>query len=218
MSVFYVAVLARNSEGEIFATVPDLPGVNSAAATRAEALAFAIEFANDYVHDLIGEGHEVPAARDMDDIPIEEEDEEIGRALIPVELPGKSVKVSISIDEALLVRIDRAAERTGLTRSGFIAAAAEDRIRSSAVGNGTFGANDLDALFGFSEAPDHANYRYQAIAHPFFQGGANKRIRGIYPQIVGRDPRTGLFLVSIDPQKEPAPRRARKAPARKGSD
>jgi predicted RNase H-like HicB family nuclease len=136
MSVFYVAALARNSEGEIFATVPDLPGVNSAAATRGEALAFAIEFANDYVRDLLAEGHEVPAARDIDDIPIEEEDEEIGRALIPVELPGKSVKISISIDEALLVRIDRAAERTGLTRSGFIAAATEDRIRASVAGAG----------------------------------------------------------------------------------
>jgi predicted RNase H-like HicB family nuclease len=87
MSVFYVAALARNSEGTIFATVPDLPGVNSAAATRAEALALAIEFANDYMRDLITEGHEVPAARDIDDIPVEAEDQEIGRALIPVERP-----------------------------------------------------------------------------------------------------------------------------------
>jgi len=131
MTVYYVAVLARNSEDEIFVTIPDLPGVNSAAATRAEALALAIEFANDYVRDLVEDGHAVPAARDFDEIPVDPEDEEIGRALLPVDMPGKSVKVSISLDEALLARIDRAAEGSGLTRSGFIAAAAEDRIRGS---------------------------------------------------------------------------------------
>jgi predicted RNase H-like HicB family nuclease len=146
MSAFYVAVLASNREGEFFVTIPDLPGVNSGAATRAEALALAIDFANDYVRDLVEEGHDVPAARDIDNIPIEPEDEEIGRALIPVEVPGKSVKVSISMDEALLARIDRAAEQVGLTRSGYIAAAAEFRIRDTAHNSRSRGIEDLNRI------------------------------------------------------------------------
>ena len=162
------------------------------------------------MRDLVTEGHEVPAPRDIGDIPVEEEDQEIGRALIPVELPGKSVKISISIDEALLVRIDRAAEATGLTRSGFIAAAAEDRIRSSAAGRETYARKGVEELSGFAE--DAAPY----AAAPL---GADERIRIIYPQIVGQDPHTGdVFVVNIDPRKQVMSGLHRKSPARKGSD
>ena len=94
MSQFYVAVLERNNEGEIFASVPDLPGVNAAAATEQEALTLAIEFANDYVRDLAGEGYPVPAPRRLVDIERDPEVQEIARALIPVEVPDATVAVS----------------------------------------------------------------------------------------------------------------------------
>jgi predicted RNase H-like HicB family nuclease len=132
MSDFYVAILERNSEGEIFATVPDLPGVNAAAATQHEALAFTIEFANDYVRDLVADGHQVPPARDIEAIERDPEALELGRALIPVDVPGHTTKISLSIDEALLKRADRAANRAGMSRSGFFAAAVLDRIGSTA--------------------------------------------------------------------------------------
>jgi predicted RNase H-like HicB family nuclease len=144
MSEFYVAVLETNSEGEVFATIPDLPGVNSAAATKTEALSLAIEFANDYVRDLAGEGHPVPKARDLDEIEHDPEVKEIGRALIPVEVPGKSVKISISIDEAQLARVDRAAEKIGMTRSGYFAVAAEEKIRQS---RGS-GSGEMTGVYG----------------------------------------------------------------------
>lgn len=132
MSEFYVAVIETNREGEFFVTVPDLPGVNAAAITRHEALELAVEFANDYVRDLIEEGHAVPPARDLDKIERDPEVREVGRALIPVEVPGRSLKISLSIDQALLTRADRAAAKVGLTRSGFFAAAVEEKIRESA--------------------------------------------------------------------------------------
>ena len=135
MSEFYVAVLETNSEGEFFATVPDLPGVNTAAATKKEALSLAIEFANDYVRDLVEDGHKVPPARDSDESEHDAEVHEAGRAMIPVEVPGKSVKISVSIDEALLIRADRAAAKVGLTRSGFFAAAVENKIREGLRGD-----------------------------------------------------------------------------------
>jgi len=129
MSEFYVAVLARNSEGTIFVTMPDMPGVNAAADTEKEALAYAIEFANDYVADLVGDGHPVPKARSLNEIEVEEGEE--GRALIPVEVPGNSVKISISIDEALLARVDRVATAGGTSRSAFIAEALGAKLRAS---------------------------------------------------------------------------------------
>jgi len=132
MSEFYVAVIETNSEGEFFVTVPDLPGVNTAAANKLAALELAVEFANDYVRDLVEEGHAVPPARDLAEIEHDPEVREVGRAIIPVEVPGKSLKISLSIDQALLTRADRAAARVGLTRSGFFAAAVEEKIRESA--------------------------------------------------------------------------------------
>jgi predicted RNase H-like HicB family nuclease len=145
MSEFYVAVLETNSEGEFFATVPDLPGVNTAAATKKEALSLAIEFANDYVRDLVEDGHKVPDAHDSDEIEHDPEVHEVDRALIPVEVPGKSVKISLSIDEALLIRADRTAAKAGLTRSGFFAAAVEGKIREGLVESGrALGAKAAD--------------------------------------------------------------------------
>jgi HicB_like antitoxin of bacterial toxin-antitoxin system len=54
-------------------------------------------------------------------------------ALIPVEVPGKALRVNISLNEGnegLLALIDKAAARSGQTRSGFLASAARERIKA----------------------------------------------------------------------------------------
>ena len=130
MTVFYVAVLVRNAAGQIFAHIPDLPGVTSLGAARGQALHYVVEFANERVRYLAESGIEIPAARDIDAIPIEAP--EFARALVPVEVPGKSVKISVSIDEALLKRVDRAAAAASTTRSGYFAAAAASVLRANA--------------------------------------------------------------------------------------
>lgn len=152
MSEFYVAILERNKEGTIFATVPDLPGANAAGATAGEALAFVVEFANDYVRDLVEDGHDVPAARSIDAIEVDPDEPELARVLIPVEMPGKSVKISLSIDEALLKRVDRAAETVGMTRSGFFASAVQERIRPALDARTGYGfAGERNVIRGFRE-------------------------------------------------------------------
>ena len=153
MSEFYVAILERNKEGTIFATIPDLPGVNAAGATAGEALTFAVEFANDYVRDLVVDGHDVPPARGVDAIEVDPDEPELARVLIPVEMPGKSVKISLSIDEALLKRVDRAAETVGMTRSGFFAAAVQERIRPAIDARTGYGfADERNVIRGFRES------------------------------------------------------------------
>jgi predicted RNase H-like HicB family nuclease len=129
--VWYWAVLERNKEGRYFAHVPDLPGATASGATEREVLQNIAEIAADHVRDLVEDGHEVPAARSNDEIERDPDVHEVGRVAIPVDVPGKSVKISLSIDEALLKRIDRAANKAGMTRSGFLAAAAEARIAAT---------------------------------------------------------------------------------------
>jgi hypothetical protein len=49
--------------------------------------------------------------------------------LVPVELPGRSVRVNITMDENLLQRADRAAAAQGMTRSGLLAEAVRNWLR-----------------------------------------------------------------------------------------
>jgi hypothetical protein len=54
-----------------------------------------------------------------------------GEVLVPVDLPGRSVRKNITMDEGLLGKIDRAARASGSTRSGFLAEAARAWLRAS---------------------------------------------------------------------------------------
>jgi len=130
MTAFYVAVLERRAGRRFFAHIPDLPAISAAGATRAQALAELLYLANEHVRLIVEHADEVPAARDIDDIPAENGVPEAGRALIPVEVPGKNVRVSLSIDEALLKHVDRAAAAEGTTRSGYLAMAAAKSLRA----------------------------------------------------------------------------------------
>lgn len=129
MSDFYVAIVERNSEGRFFAHVPDLPGVTAAGATVSDALSLAAEFASEHVRDLVDSDAEVPPARDIWEVEKDPEVQEVFRALVPVEVPGRSVKISLSIDAALLTRVDRAVVKVGTTRSGYFADALRQRLR-----------------------------------------------------------------------------------------
>lgn len=92
----------------------------------------ALSVANQTLRPEIDAGRSLPVpTKNKDDI--EPIPDEWGRALIPVDVPSKSVKVSMTIDEALLARADKAAEHVGETRSGFFAAAAQQRIRALAA-------------------------------------------------------------------------------------
>jgi predicted RNase H-like HicB family nuclease len=130
MTVFYLAVLEHHGSNRIVARIPDLPAISAMGATRAKALAELVYLANGHVRLLVEHAEQVPPARDIDDIPSGDGGHEHGRALIPVEIPGKSVKISISIDEALLRRIDRAVAAEGTTRSGYFARVAAKTLRA----------------------------------------------------------------------------------------
>jgi predicted RNase H-like HicB family nuclease len=127
MTAFYVALLERRGSKRIFARIPDLPEICAMGASRAAALTELLYLANEHVRLLVEHAEPVPPARDIDDVSVGVR--EHGRALIPVEIPGKSVKISISIDEALLRRIDRAAADEGTTRSAYFATAAANAVR-----------------------------------------------------------------------------------------
>jgi hypothetical protein len=52
-------------------------------------------------------------------------------ALVQFDLPTRSVRLNISMDEALLSAVDRAAAAAGQSRSAFLSEAARRRIRAA---------------------------------------------------------------------------------------
>ena len=113
--------------------VPDFPGAGTSGDTIEGALARAEDNLAAHIDGLIQEKLEVPEPRSLEalkaDIDLAEDwatDPII--AVVPVLFPEKAERINITIDSGLLRRVDRAAEMTGETRSGFVAQALRERL------------------------------------------------------------------------------------------
>ena len=124
-----IAVI-HEEKGVFGVSFPDFPGcvttstgLDDALARSAQALAF-------HVASMAADGEALPELRGIERLRAEEADWLVDGviAAIPVELPGKAARINISIDETLLKMVDRAAEASGQSRSGFIANAVRQRI------------------------------------------------------------------------------------------
>lgn len=116
-SATYIAVVERGKEGfGVF--FPDVPGCVSAGRTEQEAFANAEEALSGHLAEMLLGGQSLPQR--SDDIPPDPEVDEYCRILVRVELPGKAVRLNITMDEGLVAAIDRVASN----RSSFLAQAA----------------------------------------------------------------------------------------------
>lgn len=115
-------------------TVPDLPGCFSAGNTLDEALEMAKEAIELHCEGMYDEGIAFPAAR-----PIAEHKEnpllaDATWAIVEVDVEkyfSKPVRLNISLPESLVRSIDSYASSHHLTRSGFLARAAEQAMRQA---------------------------------------------------------------------------------------
>ena len=130
----YVAVIEKD-EGSAFGVwFPDVEGCFSAGETVEEAVSNAAAALRQHVEVVESAGRHVPAARPVDDV-LQDEDVraslETGAVLFAVPLladAGRTVRINISLDKALVDQIDAAAATRGLTRSAFLAQAAREKI------------------------------------------------------------------------------------------
>jgi hypothetical protein len=84
-----------------------------------------------HVKGLAEEREELPEPSEPGEVPdwlAKVPGELVAAVLVPVEMPGRAVRASITMDEALLSRVDAAAAAEGNTRSGFLAQAARERL------------------------------------------------------------------------------------------
>ena len=119
----YTAIIERGpkSFGVFF---PDVPGCVSAGRTEQEVFANAEEALSLHLSEMMRVGEVLPIRSDF--VPADPEVDEYCRLVVRVELPGKAVRLNITMDEGLVAAIDRVASN----RSSFLADAARTALAS----------------------------------------------------------------------------------------
>lgn len=129
------AILHEGDQG-FGISFPDFPGCISGGPTEDDAIRRATEALNFHVSGMVEDGDVLPHPRTLAELksdPVFVDSLADGfLTIVPFELPGKSVRINVSIDENLLDAIDKAAQAKGQSRSAYLADAARARIRSAA--------------------------------------------------------------------------------------
>ncbi len=125
---YYPAIIEQAKDGcGVF--FPDLPGCTSAGRSLQDAACNAEQALQAHIDLTVEHGEALPLPSELDHVVVDLDVKEVGRVLVRVELPGRSVRVNITLPEELLSAVDRYAARTGHTRSGLFAQAVRERLR-----------------------------------------------------------------------------------------
>ena len=129
MPTRYYPALIDGTPGHGYGVVfPDLPGCTSGGDSLQEAAQNAPEALAFHIEGMIEAGEAVPEPGTLDaPLPDWLAGEDLSRTvrlLVPVELPGKALRLNVSLEEGLVQRIDAAAAARGMSRSAFLAEAA----------------------------------------------------------------------------------------------
>ena len=136
MSTHYVAVIEKEKDSAFGVWFPDVEGCFSAGDTLEEAAINAAAALRQHTEAVESAGRRLPVARAVDAVLRDKDVKEslkTGAILFAVPLladAGRTVRINISLDKALVDQIDSAASARGLTRSAFIARAAREKIAS----------------------------------------------------------------------------------------
>lgn len=126
-----------HEENAVFGiSFPDFPGCISTGDTAEEAIANGAEALTFHVFGMVEDGEALPKPRGLAELRADPnflaDSKGAVIALVPYEVPGKSVRINISIDENLLSSIDRSADASRESRSGWLADAARQRLQKRA--------------------------------------------------------------------------------------
>jgi predicted RNase H-like HicB family nuclease len=117
------------------AIFPEFPGCVSQGASSLEAIENGREALALHIEGMVAEGQVLPESSGPN-LPLPawvvEQEATMLRplhALLTMEIPKKSVRLNITMDEALVERLDAGARRDGTTRSGYLAQAVREKLR-----------------------------------------------------------------------------------------
>jgi predicted RNase H-like HicB family nuclease len=121
---YFTAIIEGGTEPGYSVYFPDLPGCTSAGDTIDEAARNAESALSLHLAGMTEDGETIPAPTAPELIERDPDVTEVARMLVRAELPGRALRLNISMDEGLAAAIDRAAAARHTTRSGLLADAA----------------------------------------------------------------------------------------------
>ena len=130
MNTYYLALVHKDDDSAYGVMFPDLAGCFSAADEQADVLPNAMEALELFADEL----EQMPDPRGIEDLKMDKsiaDELANGAYLIAVPLirnTHKTERVNITLNKGLLDAIDAEAQRRKMTRSGFLAQAAEREI------------------------------------------------------------------------------------------
>lgn len=127
--VYYPAIIERGPRPKSFGVFfPDLPGCTSAGDSAQDAARNAEDALRGHLSLMIEDGERLPLASDIAALPRDKEVKEVARVLVRADLPGKAVRLNISMEESVVAQMDAEAARRGLPRSAFLAELVRNEI------------------------------------------------------------------------------------------
>jgi predicted RNase H-like HicB family nuclease len=116
----YIAYLHKDRTSDFGVSFPDFPGCITAGKTLEEARRMGVEALNLHVQGMLEDGEELPEPSTLDDLANDPQMARSVAVLVPLELTEKTVRVNITARESQLEKIDRLAEKAGMTRSAYM--------------------------------------------------------------------------------------------------
>jgi predicted RNase H-like HicB family nuclease len=123
----YIAVIHKEPKSAFGASFPDLPGCISAAKTLEDLRPMIEESLGLHLEGMIEDGEALPEPSPLETI-VKSKDYKDAVAMMVVKAPAvaeATVRVNITLPETTLAQIDRKAAAKGMSRSSFLAKAAE---------------------------------------------------------------------------------------------
>ncbi|MHB1047031.1 MAG: type II toxin-antitoxin system HicB family antitoxin [Thermoanaerobaculia bacterium] len=124
----YIALLRKDQTSDYGVDFPDFPGCVSAGATVEEAAALAREALSLHIEGMIEDDAEIPEPSTLEAVLSDRRNRKAIPLLVPVDVPGKPVRVNVIVPSRDLKAIDSYAKRHGMSRSGFLVAAARQAM------------------------------------------------------------------------------------------
>jgi predicted RNase H-like HicB family nuclease len=123
----YIALIHKDPNSAYGASFPDLAGCISAAESLEDLRPMIEESLSLHIEGMLEDGAALPEPSPLDTI-IKSKDYQDAIAVMVVKAPesqGATVRVNITLPEKTLAQIDRKAAKKGMSRSSFLAKAAE---------------------------------------------------------------------------------------------
>jgi predicted RNase H-like HicB family nuclease len=129
--MFVAVVIHKDEDSDYGVTVPDFPGCFSAGDSVEDALRQACEAIELHLEGMLEDGESIPNMTPFEDLQRKRAYKGgawFFVAIDPSKLAGKAKRINITIPERLLEQIDNAAAQERVSRSGFLTAAAVERV------------------------------------------------------------------------------------------